>query len=304
MSQGKSSMRATIIENIGKPRVLKSQRLPRPKPAAAEVLVKMHATSVNASDLLYRSGKLILRKPLPHILGADLAGEIVEAGEDVGEWSIGDRVAATFEQLGFERDGSYAEFAAVPAAELVKLPAGLSYQDAVAAGASFAKAWVALVLSGKLKKADRVVVHDAASDIGRAAVQIAGARGAQVIAISAGKFAANLREIGADVVLEDAGNDLVRQVQVATDELGATLVLHSVDALKLPQSIEMLDSKGRLVVAGALPNHEFPLNIMDVYQKSLSLLGSSDSIKAKDFESILQAVDEGTAQIAPSKFVL
>ena len=117
MSQGKTSMRATIIENIGKPRVLKSQRLPRPQPAADEALVKIHAASVNASDLLYRSGKLILRKPMPHILGADLAGEIVEIGADVGAWSIGDRVAATFEGLGLERDGGYAEYCALPATD-------------------------------------------------------------------------------------------------------------------------------------------------------------------------------------------
>ena len=146
----------------------------------------------------------------------------------------------------------------------MKLPDDLTYQAAVAAGASFANAWLALVLTGKLKKADRVVIHNAASDIGRAAVQIASARGAQIIAISEGQFAANLREIGADIVLEDAGNDLVRQVQVATDEQGATLVLHGVDARTLPQSIEMLDYKGRLVIAGALPSRDVRLNIMEI----------------------------------------
>lgn len=293
MSQGNTSMRATIIENIGKPRILKSQRLARPQPSSDEALVKIHAASVNARDLLYRSGKLILRKPMPHILGADLAGDIVEIGEAVGEWSIGDRVAATFERLGLSRDGGYAEYCAVPAAELVNLPDDLTYQDAVAAGASFANAWLALALTGKLKKADRVVVHDAASDIGRAAVQIASARGAQVIAISAGQFAAKLREIGADIVLEDAGNDLVRQVQVATEEQGATFVLHSLDATKLSHSIEMLDFRGRLVIAGALPSKDIRVNVSEVYQKSLSVLGAYDSIKAKDFASILQAVDKG-----------
>lgn len=296
MSQGKTSMRATVIENLGKPRVLKSQRLPRPQPAPDEALIKIHAASVNASDLLYRSGKLILRKPLPHILGADLAGEIEAIGDDVSSWSIGDRVAATFAQLGHERDGGYAEYCCVPATALAKLPDDLGFQDAVAAGASFAQAWHALVLTGKLKKADRVVIHSAASDIGWAAVQIASARGAQVIAISAGQFAADLRAIGADIVLEDAGNDLVRQVQVATGEQGATLLLHPVATRKLSQSIEMLDTLGRLVIASALPNYDTRLNIMDIYQKSLSLLGSNDSIKAKDFESILQAVQKGRYQ--------
>ena len=293
MSQNKASMRATVIENIGRPRVLKSQRLARPQPARDEALVKIHAASVNASDLLYRSGKLVLRKPMPHILGADLAGEIEAIGDDVAGWSPGDRVAATFAQLGYERDGGYAEYCSIPATELVKLPDGLEFQDAVAAGASFAQAWLALVLTGKLKKADRVVIHSAACDIGRAAVQVASARGAQVIAISAGQFAADLRAIGADIALEDAGNDLVRQVQVATAEQGATLVLHPVATRNLSPSIDMLDKHGRLVIAGALPNDNIRLNIMDIYHKSLSLLGANDSIKAKDFESILQAVAKG-----------
>ena len=79
MAESGASMRATIIENIGKSRALKSLRLTRPQPAAGEALVKVHATSVNPQDLLYRSGKLIIRKPMPHILGGDLAGEIVKS---------------------------------------------------------------------------------------------------------------------------------------------------------------------------------------------------------------------------------
>ncbi len=293
MAESGASMRATIIENIGKARALKSLRLTRPQPAAGEALVKVHATSVNPQDLLYRSGKLIIRKPMPHILGGDLAGEIVQIAEDVSDWSIGDRVTACFEQLGSQRDGGYAEFCSVPADQLVQLPDDLDYQAAVAAGASFAVAWLALISTGKIKKADRVVVHNAASCIGIAAVQIAHARGAQVIAISQGEFAAQLREVGADIVLEDAGNDLVRQVKVATDERGATLVLHSADVDKLAQSIDMLDFKGRLVIASTQPRNDTKLNLMDVYLKSLSILGSHDSIKPKDLESIIQAVAKG-----------
>ena len=296
MSQARATMRATVIENIGKPRVLKSMRLPRPQPAAGQALVKIHAASVNASDLLYRSGKLVLRKPMPHILGADFAGEIAELADDVQDWAVGDRVAATFEELGCECDGSYAEYCAVPGHQLVALPDELDYQTAAAAGAAFASAFVALVQTGKIKRADRVVIHSAASGIGAAAVQIAADRGAQVIAISGGQFAANLRAIGAGIVLEDAGNDLVRQVQVATDELGASLVLHSANTDKLEQSIEMLDCSGRLVIAGATPEAATRLNLMDIFFKNLSLHGSYSSIKTKDLDAILQAVAEGRYQ--------
>ena len=287
MTELGESMMAVRIARIGKPRVLKYERCPMPIPAPDEALVRIHATSANPGDLLLRDGRFIIRKPLPHILGNDLAGEIAGLGEDVSGWEPGDRVAACFEGLGRERDGSYAEYCAVPADQLVKMPDSLDFQVAVAAGASFANAWTALVGNGKIKKADRVVIQGAASPLGIAAVQIASAKGSQVIAVSGSENAAQLREIGADIVLDDAGSDLVRQVKVATDELGATLVLHSSDTEGLAQSINMLDYKGRLVLASPGQVRESRINLIEVYLKNLSIQGSYDSLRTKDFESIL-----------------
>ena len=298
MTANGESMMAVSMDRIGKPRVLKYGPCPMPIPAGDEVLVKIHATSANPNDLLFRAGRLIIRKPLPHILGADLAGEIAQVGHDVSNWEVGDRVAASFEGLGCEREGSYAEYCAVPADQLVKMPDSLDFQVAMAAGASFANAWTALVSNGKIKKADRVVIQGAASPLGIAAVQIARAKGSLVIAISRSESAAQLREVGADIVLDDAGSDLVRQVKVATDERGATLVLHSADNEALVQSIDMLDYKGRLVLAAPTRRRDARLNLVDVYLKNLSILGSYDSLKTKDFGSILQDFSKGKYQSA------
>lgn len=289
-------MRAVAIEKNGNPRLMKYVDFRTPVPGEGEVLVKIHATSVNPNDLLYRSGRLIIRKPMPHILGSDLAGEIMEVGDGVKGWSVGDRVTATFETLGREREGSYAEFCVVPADELVKLPDEVDYQTAVSAGASFAVAWVALVMNGKLKKADRVVIYNAATSVGTAAVQIAKSRGSQVIAISRGDNAAKLREIGATIVLDDAGMDIVRQVKVATDEIGATLVLNISNKDLLQQSIDMLEPGGRVVLASAQRTDEAKFNVMDIYLKNLSIIGSYDTIKPKDFESILSGLGTGKYQ--------
>ena len=298
MTELGESMMAARIARIGKPRVLKYERCPMPIPAPDEALVRIHATSANPGDLLFRDGRFIIRKPLPHILGNDLAGEIAGLGEDISGWEPGDRVAACFEGLGRERDGSYAEYCAVPADQLVKMPDSLDFQVAVAAGASFANAWTALVGNGKIKKADRVVIQGAASPLGIAAVQIASAKGSQVIAVSGSENAAQLREIGADIVLDDAGSDLVRQVKVATDELGATLVLHSSDTEGLAQSINMLDYKGRLILASPGQVRESRINLIEVYLKNLSILGSYDSLRTKDFESILLDFAKGKYQPA------
>ena len=294
MTLSGETMRAVIMENIGKPRVLKITRIRIPAPGPGEVLVKIHATSVNPCDLLLRSGSLIIRKPMPHILGADLAGEIESIGDGVSGWEIGDRVTVCFERLGSEIDGSYAEYCVLPADRLIALPDELDYSSAVAAGASFADAFLALVTNGKLKKADAVVIRGAAGAVGASAVQVAKARSAKVIAISASEFAGSLQEIGANVVLEDVGKDLVRQVKVATDERGASLVLHCSDSLNLEESLDMLAPGGRLVIAGAVRKPHARLNAMDLYLKNLSVLGSYGSIKPKDFESVLKNLAKGS----------
>ena len=294
MALSGESMRAIIMENIGRPRVLKVTRIRIPSPEPGQVLVKVQATSVNPCDLHLRSGRLIIRKPMPHILGADLAGEIEAIADDVKGWETGARVAAFSEALGREINGGYAEYCAVPADHLIPLPEALDFQSAVAAGASFADAHLALVTNGKLKKADMVVIRGAAGVVGASAVQIARARGAKVIAISEGEFAAKLHEIGANVVLEDAGDDLVRQVKVATDERGTSLVLHCSDELNLEESLDMLGHGGRLVITGALRKPQARLDAMDLYLKNLSILGSYGSIKPKDCETLLKNLAKGT----------
>ena len=284
MAEPAGSMRAVIMERLGKARVLIPTRLNLPRPAANEVLVKVHATSVNPSDLLLRGGRLLLRKPLPHILGADLAGEIAQ---------LGDRVCAAFEGLGCEIDGGYAEYCLVPADKLVKMPDELDYPAAVAAGAAFASAYRALITRGGLRSTDTVVIRGAAGSIGTAAVQIAASRCAKVIAISQGCFAADLRAIGADIVLEDRGEDLARQVQVATDELGANLLLHCQEQLDPPQSLSMLRDGGSLIIASALAKSQTRLNAMDLYQRNLSLRGAYGTCEPKEFEACLLGLASG-----------
>ena len=211
---------------------------------------------------------------------------------------IGARVAAFPEALGREINGGYAEFCAVPADQLIALPDELDYQSAVAAGASFASAHLALVTTGKLKKADVAVIRGASGSVGASAVQIARARGAKVIAISEGQFAARLREIGADITLEDAGDDLARQVKVATNERGASLVLHCSESLNLDETLDMLGRGGRLVVASPLRKPQTRLMAMDLYLRNLSILGAYGSIKPKDGEALFKQLATGTYQAA------
>ena len=125
-------MQAVVMRTRGGPEVLEYETVATPKPAPGEVLVRVHAATVNHTDLFHRSGRFSIPKELPHILGMDVAGEIALQGDEAIGLKPGDRVVATFEGLGRERDGAYAEFTTVPAAQLHRIPDDL---DSIAAAA-------------------------------------------------------------------------------------------------------------------------------------------------------------------------
>lgn len=286
MTEIRETMHATAIEKIGRPRVLKYVKRPRPRPARGEVLVKIHAASVSHSDLLYRSGRFIIRKPMPHILGGDFVGEVARTAAGVNGWRQGERVAAAFAGLGRDCDGSYAEYCALPAEQLIRLPAELAYPTA-AAGFAFAEAWQALNRPAKLLQAtDRLVICGAASDIGIAAVQIAHRIGSRVIAISPREYAAPLRELGAAVILDASSCDLVRQVKVATDEQGADIVLHCDASGGYDSALDMLCEGGRLILAQPPHEKNARLNALDIYLKNLSIAGAYDRPTPQHFEAV------------------
>lgn len=293
MAQPRETMRAVIIENIGKPRVLKYARRWLPQPAAGQALIKVHATSVNPRDLHLRSGRYLIRKPLPHILGGDLAGTIELLGAGVEGWQVGERVCACFDELGCEMDGAYAEYCCISTERLARLPEKLEFQAAVGAGAAFCDSYLALIDNGHLQAAETLVIRSAACSLGAAAVQIASEARARVIAISPLEHAQQLQAIGADIVLEDAGDDLVRQVKVATDGTGANLVLHIGPQLDLVESLDMLAARGRLVLAGALDDRLVKLDARDLVARNLSVHGAQGSIAVDDLARLLQRLADG-----------
>src|SRR5215212_546489 len=137
-------MKAIVMHEIGDANVLRFEEIQTPAPVLNDVLIKVHAATVNHTDIFHRTGQFFIQKELPHILGMDVAGEIVELGKNVKEWKRGDRVVATFEALGRERNGAYAEFTTLPASQLHKIPNGLDYVTAASIGLAFTTAWIAM----------------------------------------------------------------------------------------------------------------------------------------------------------------
>jgi NADPH:quinone reductase-like Zn-dependent oxidoreductase len=258
------------------------------------VLIRVKAATVNHTDIFHRTGQFFIQKPLPHILGMDVAGEIVQAGPGAdGSWQPGDRVVATFEALGRERDGAYAEYTTLPVQHLHRIPEGLGYEAAASIGLAFTTAWIALFRTDALGENERVVVHAAASGVGTAALQIARWKGAQVIALAEKSKAEGLRTLGADAVIDRADPDVAAKVMEATGGRGATFVLDLVGRTTLQSSIAMLADRGRIVCVGTLSGDRAEIDVMDLIMKRGTIKGSYAPVPSEDYETILQLFARG-----------
>jgi NADPH:quinone reductase-like Zn-dependent oxidoreductase len=288
-------MNAVVMHERGGPEVLRYESFPTPSPGRGEVLLRVHAATVNHTDIFHRTGRFFIQKPLPHVLGMDVAGEIVAVGEDVTGWEVGDRCAATFEALGRERDGAYAEFTTLPARELRRIPDELDYVAAATIGLAFTTAWLALFHAGHLGDGERIVIHAASSGVGTSAIQIAKwKRAAPVIAISERAKAARLRELGADVVIDRNAPDLVQEVMAVTGQQGATIVLELVGRPTLQASLGMLAPDGRIVCAGTLGGDLAEINVMELIMKRGRIAGSFGTIPERDYDEIFRLYATGT----------
>jgi NADPH:quinone reductase len=235
-------MKAVFIERTGGPEVLTFGERPMPEPAAGEVLVKVAVSGVNFTDLNLRSG--INKTPLPAIIGSEGAGT-VERAEDGTGFHIGDRVAWCMVR------GSYAEYAAVPARMLVRLPQSISFTQAAAIMLQGMTAHYLTHSTFPLKPGHTALVHAAAGGTGRLLVQVATMLGARVIAaVGAAAKAELARSAGAsDAILYDE-QDWVAEVKRLTAGEGVDVVYDSVGRATFLKGFDCLKPRGMMVHYG------------------------------------------------------
>ncbi|MEF8851312.1 MAG: NADPH:quinone reductase [Haloarculaceae archaeon] len=220
-------MRAVRLHEHGGTEVLQVDETDRPDPDEDEVLVEVAAAGVNPVDTYFRDGSYDPVE-LPFTPGVDFAGTVAAVGSDVTEFATGDRVFGTgIGNAGFQ--GGYAEFATVPTDRVVALPDGADVVEAGAAGVAAVTAWRALIDHADLEPAETCLVHGGSGGVGHAAVQVADAVSARVVTTAAPEYHDRLADLGADVVLDYARDDLADAVVDATDG-GADAVLdHRLD---------------------------------------------------------------------------
>jgi len=230
-------MKAIILNEAGSVDNLQFVDIVKPTIKDNEVLVKTISLSVNPVDYKVRSndGALnwILGADRPAIIGWDLSGTIVEVGDAVTDFKIGDPV---FGMANFPGKGNaYAEFVAVPSAHLTLKPANISYQEAASATLAALTAWQALVEKGNVKKADKVLIHAASGGVGHYATQIARHFGAYVYGTSSAKNKEFVLQNGADEHIDyttENFQDIVSEVDFVLDTLGGDTILKSLDITK------------------------------------------------------------------------
>ncbi|QLG61576.1 zinc-binding dehydrogenase [Halorarum salinum] len=220
-------MRAVRFHEHGGPDVLRVDEIDGRDPGPDEVLLAVAAAGVNPVDTYFREGSYT-PYDLPAVTGVDAAGEVVAVGDAVEGVAEGDLAYAT--GLGNTMPGSYAEYVAVPTDRLAVLPDDADLRAAGAAGVAAVTAWRALVDHGGLRPAETALVHGGSGGVGHAAVQVAAAAGARVVTTASPEYHDRLRELGADVALDYAREDLADAVTDAAGGEGVDVTLdHRLD---------------------------------------------------------------------------
>ena len=236
-------MKAIVIKKHGGPEVMDYQDVEKPVPKPGEALVKLAAIGINYIDVYHRTGLYPL--PLPAVIGTEGAGRVDAVGPGVSEFAVGDEVAYAM------KPGAYAEYAIVPAAQLVKLPAGIDSKQGAAAMLQGMTAHYLTATTYPLKKGDAALVHAAAGGVGLLLIQMAKRVGARVFGTVSTEAKAQLaREAGADEVIFYSKEDFEQEVKRLTNGRGVQVVYDSVGKDTFLKSLNCLAPRGMLALFG------------------------------------------------------
>jgi NADPH:quinone reductase-like Zn-dependent oxidoreductase len=284
-------MKAVRFHEHGTADVLRYVDAPDPVAAPGRSVVRVRACALNHLDLWERRGIPRVSLPLPHISGADIAGEVVsgaalapgtrvmlQPGLRCGVCAAcaegRDNLCVRYDVLGLQSDGGYAELVAVPDENLIPLPDHIDLVHAAAFPLTFLTAWHMLMTRAAVRAGETVLVLAGGSGVGQAAIQIARHAGARVFATSAPEKMDRCRAIGAEIVFDHYAMDFARECRRATADRGVDVVIEHVGEATWDRSVRSLASGGRLVTCGATTGSRAAVDLRHLFARQLSLLGS------------------------------
>lgn len=309
-------MKAIVFHEHGPFENIQIADVPKPEIKPNEVLVEVKAAALNRLDLWVLAGWPGLNLKLPHVMGSDGAGVVAKIGSNVTDFALGDRVAINpslscgvcefcmsghdnlcdrFAILGEHVDGFFAEFTAVPARNLVKMPDHASFADAAAASLVFVTAWHSLITRANLKAGESVLIVGAGGGVNTASIQIAKLAGAGPIYVigSSEEKLNRARELGADVTINrHEDENWAKTLFKATNRRGVDVVVDNVGAATYHYSLRALRKNGRLLTVGNTSGPKFQIDNRLLFGKHLSIIGSTMG-PISDYKTVINLVFAG-----------
>lgn len=296
-------MKAIVIHEFGGPEVMRYEDFPTPTAGEGEVVVEVHAVSVNRTlDLVLRSGEYARPVTLPHIMGVDPSGIVTEVGDGVEDPKAGDRVYVVpwrpvpntpSESVGVQHLGGYAEFVKVPAEATVPVPDVLEFPAATVAGRHLGAAFQQMRDVAEVKEGEWVLIMGATGGLGSADIQVAKHLGAKVVAAAgADDRVADALQLGADAGVNYRTEDLTARVKELTDGKGVNVVAENIgDPDLFPPAFASICRGGRLVTAGAHGGGKVTLDVAHLFRNQITIKGILGSSR----ESVVAAMQEAVA---------
>ncbi|QES87442.1 NAD(P)H-quinone oxidoreductase [Rhizosphaericola mali] len=272
-------MKAIVIESFGGPEVLKLQIRPDPTIASDEILIDVKASGINRPDIFQRKGNY----PAPagvaeDIPGLEVAGEIIEIGDDVSLFKKGDKVCALV------AGGGYADRVAVKEGQCLPIPENIDYVEAASLPETVFTVWSNVFQRGQLKSGENILVHGGSSGIGITTIQLAKALGSKVFTtVGSDEKATACKEIGAEIVVNYKTQDFKEVLK--TEKID--VVLDMIGGEYFNKNIDLLAEEGRLVYINAMQGNKVELNIGKMMIKRLHITGSTLRSRDYDFKKAL-----------------
>ncbi|UST87159.1 zinc-dependent alcohol dehydrogenase family protein [Pseudomonas siliginis] len=258
-------MKAMILKSFGGPDSFELSDVSKPVPQAGQVLVRVHATSINPLDYQVRRGDYPDLVPLPAITGHDVSGVVEAIGPGVSAFAPGDEVWYT-PQI-FDGQGSYAEYHVAAESIIARKPASLSHLEAASLSLVGGTVWEALTVRAVLRVGESILIHGGAGGVGHVAIQVAKAMGARVFTTVREANADFVRNLGADVVIDYTQEDYVEAIMRETAGHGVDVVFDTIGGDTLSRSADVLAQLGRVV---SIVDIAQPQNLVQAWGKNAS----------------------------------
>ncbi len=260
-------MRAAVVPTPGGPEALTIAELPDPEPGPGQVVLDVVASAVNRADLLQRQGFYPPPPGASDVIGLECSGRVSAVGAGVEGWSVGDEACALL------AGGGYAEKVAVPAGQLMRVPAGVDLATAASLPEVACTVWSNVVMVGRLRPGETFLVHGGAGGIGSFAIQLAAALGARVLTTAGSPEKLELcRSLGADLAIDYREEDFA---EIVAGLGGADVILDNMGAKYLDRNLRALATEGRLVIIGMQGGIRGELDIAGLLAKRGAVIATS-----------------------------